>query len=72
MSQDVRTPDLPRRMMEYDAALRRCISACAPGFETVKNAYMYSAVTIVALLIVPLMVWVLTRRTYGKDRIYAQ
>jgi len=72
MPPDVRASDLPRRIMEYDEALRKYINSCLSGFEVVKNAYMYSAVTIVVLWIIPLIVWILIRRTYVKDRIYAQ
>ena len=72
MPPDIRGSDLPRRILDYDAASKRYINSCVSGFDAVKNAYMYSAATIVLLWIISLIVWILIRRTYERDRIYSQ
>ncbi|WP_048078789.1 MFS transporter [Desulfurococcus mucosus] len=71
MPPDVRTSDLPRLIMVYDNASMKYVNSCTlPGVEAVKNAYMYSASTIVLLWVASLIMWLVIRRTYKGDRVY--
>ena len=70
MPPDIRASDLPRLITLYDPESMRYINSCMSEMAPVRNAYMYSAATIVLLWIISLLIWIVIKITYEKDRIY--